>query len=115
VDTPPALGEEKDEALNMADLILIPISHTIRALKSVMAIANHNNVKIILNLLNPTSSLERKIISTTEKFFDVLGIVKQYARIRSNITERNPWYMGLSEIQRQPYIALLEKIAYILK
>jgi chromosome partitioning protein len=115
VDTPPALGGEKDEALNIADIILVPISHTIRALKSVMPIATRHNVKIVLNLLNPTSSLERKIVATSKKFFDVLGVVKQYARIRSNITDQNPWYMGLSEIQKQPYIDLLGKVANILK
>jgi chromosome partitioning protein len=115
VDTPPALGGDKDEALNIADIILVPISHTIRALKSIIPIAIRQNIKIILNLLNPTSSLEKKIITTSEKFFDVLGIVKQYARIRSNITDQNPWYVGLSEIQKQPYIVLLEKVADYLK
>ena len=111
VDTPPAKNPEKEKAIQHADVVLVPVSHTVRALVSATEIMKkHSEVGIVLNLPNPKASLERQIIATAGKYCDVYGIVPQYARIRNNLTTGEAWYTGLSDMQKDPYLKLMSKI-----
>jgi chromosome partitioning protein len=117
VDTPPSLLEDKDKAMNLADIILIPVSHTIRALEGVKAIvaAHPDTARIVLNLNDPRSALETKIIETASSHFKVLCTLKQSGRIRINLTTGVSWYSGLMPAQKMQYGKLFKGVVDFLK
>lgn len=113
IDTPPGESGEKEYAVGISDLILIPISHSFSALDSAATRVKNSNPErtfVVLNMPNPSFSLEKEITKTAEELFNVLGKVQQYAKIRNNITMGRYWNYGLKAQEEEGYIALMTSI-----
>jgi cellulose biosynthesis protein BcsQ len=110
IDTPPTKSVE-DEAVLNSDLVLVPVSHSMRALVSATDAAEKCSIGVVLNLPDPKSKFERQIVETAEKHCYIYASVQQYERIRENITMGKSWYTGLTEKQMTPYLSFMDKLA----
>jgi cellulose biosynthesis protein BcsQ len=110
IDTPPAKDVKVTQVIFYSDLVIIPVSHSLRALESVTAAFDNVSVGVVFNFNNPKSKFERKIREAAQDSCYVLGVVKQYERIRENITMGKSWYTGMTDSQQEPYFNFMTNL-----
>jgi cellulose biosynthesis protein BcsQ len=110
IDTPPAKYVKETQNTVRSDFVLIPVSHSLRALECATDAMDKGSVGVVLNFPNPRSKFEREILAAANQCCFVLGVVTQYERIRENITMGKPWYTGLRDYQKEPYYIFMTNL-----
>lgn len=117
VDTPPAAGPDAVEAVQAADLVLIPCRPSLidlDAIKRTAQLLKTTKAKgfVLLNAAPPTAVT---LIDEAQKFAETTGLAVAPAVLRERSSFRNSWPTGQGVIEYEPEGKAAAEIASLMK
>lgn len=117
VDTPPAAGPDAVEAVQAADLVLIPCRPSLLDLDAIKRTAQLLKTTkaqgfVLLNAAPPTAVT---LIEEAQNFAEATGLAVASAVLRERTTFRNSWPTGQGVIEYEPEGKAAAEIANLMK
>jgi cellulose biosynthesis protein BcsQ len=112
VDTPPLLDASK-EAIQIADILVVPVGlgkHAVHGLNRVAQIRGKKDLKVIINDWGGGLAQQKAESHLVSEGFNVIGRLGRYLRIVNNIDSHVKWSNGLAKQQADMIISVLLKI-----
>lgn len=115
IDTPPAMGEETEKAIQLADVVVAPMDRGISSITGLQKIiAKNKNTIIVINRFNSKKAMDRQIFNQAVQTFSDNGVkvfvLPENSWINNNINYRTTWNTNMSDTQAKPFAEFIQMI-----
>jgi MinD superfamily P-loop ATPase len=113
VDTPPNLDKNVIQAIQTADVLIVPVvlgKHSVQGIMRIAEIRGKRDLRIVVNEWDASivqKQAEEFLISQEFKFY---GKIPKYKRLAYNIDAGLDWYSGFPDSQVQKIIDILNDL-----